>query len=81
MLLLSLFIGIAITYHILLYFIVRMKIYSIVMIIILPRYKPLEGAEEKRWTEINSIPSDLTEYILKDMTPGQQFIIQVIDDK
>ncbi len=49
--------------------------------IISPRYKPLEGAEEKRWTEINSIPSDLTEYILKDMTPGQQFIIQVNDDK
>ncbi len=49
----------------------------LVLIIILSRYKPIEGAEEKKWTEIGSIPSDLTEYILKDMTPGQQFIIQV----
>ena len=34
--------------------------------------------ESEAWTEIEGpIPSDLTEFILNDMTPGQQFIIQV----
>ena len=33
--------------------------------------------EEQEWTEINSISNELTQYVLKDLSPGEQYEIQV----
>ena len=39
-----------------------------------------ENIEELPWSEVPSLSRDLTQYVLKDLTPGEQFQIQVIMD-
>ena len=38
-----------------------------------------DNIEDQEWTEINSISNELTQYVLKDLSPGEQYEIQVTE--